>query len=320
MDVLEHLLRAPPPHATVQDLRAWFARLNECPFELPIDRSLWSGFEADRLGYAFIGGYHGALSRLFMREAEHLGTTAERPYPWPAREERLSLAATEVGGAHPRAIQTVLVNEHGKLVVRGEKTFATLASVADELLVVVSRGPDIDGKNRLAIVRVRRDASGVSIEDRPPTPFAPEIPHARVKLVDVEIDTEDVLPGEGYTTYLKPFRTVEDIHVLGATLAHVIGSARAHGFAHALTEGAAALVISLRALTARSPSDAIVHVALAGVFAAAEHLMNAHAAEWSKAPAAIRERWQRDQPLLLVASQLREQRTARAWRQLTSSS
>lgn len=319
MDVFEHLLRALPPRATVPSLDVWLERLTQCPFEEPIDRALWSGFEADRLGYAFVGGYRAALSRLFMRQSRSLATTVERRYEWPSREECLSLAATEAGGGHPRAIQTVLVEERGALVVRGEKTFATLASAADELLVVASRGLDTDGKNRLALVRVRKDAPGVTVEDRPPTPFAPEIPHARVTLADVAVSSEDVLPGDGYTAYLKPFRTIEDTYVLASTLAHVIGTARAHGFAPAVTESAIGLAITLHTLTARQPEDPVWHVALAGVFEATHRLIDAHADEWSKAPAPVRERWLRDQPLLLVASQVRQQRTAAAWRDLASS-
>ncbi len=320
MNVLEHLLRTSPTRAAVPDLDAWFVRLNECPFAEPIDRALWSGFEADRLGYAFVGGYHAALSRLFMREAEKLGTSVERRYAWPSREARISLAATESGGAHPRAIQTMLVEEAGALVLRGEKTFATLASVADEILVVACRGAGLDGKSLLSIVRVRRGTPGVSIEDRPPTPFAPEIPHARVTLADVPVSSEDVLPGDGYTTYLKPFRTIEDSHVLAATLGYVIATARAHAFAPEVVEGALALVIALRALTPHSSTDPIRHLALAGLFACTTRLVAEHAGEWSKAPAEVRERWQRDQPLLLVASQAREERTAAAWRDLASSS
>ncbi len=319
MDVFEHLLRALPPRAEIPSLEAWFEQLTSCPFDQPIDRALWSGFHADRLGYAFIGGYRAALSRLFMREAETLKTKVERRYEWPSREARLSLAATEAGGAHPRAIETVLVDVGGALVVRGEKTFATLASAADELLVVASRGAGLDGKNLLAIVRVPKGAPGVSVEDRPPTPFAPEIPHARVKLSDVAVSSDDVLPGDGYATYLKPFRTIEDTYVLATTLAYMIGTARAYSFDPIVAANAIALTIALRALTTRHPSDPVWHVALTGLFDATHRLIDAHTAEWSKAPAPVRERWERDQPLLLVASQAREQRTAAAWKRLASS-
>ena len=79
-------------------------------------------------------------------------------------------------------------------MLNGEKTFATLASVADELLVVASRGMEADGKNRLRLVRVKPSAKGVDIVRAPETPFAPEIPHAIVRFTDVVVENEDVLP------------------------------------------------------------------------------------------------------------------------------
>src|SRR5689334_21507952 len=112
-----------------------------------IDRAIAAGLAADRLGRAFVGGYHAALSRL-------VGS---------ARDAKLSLAATEKGGARPRDIRTTFAN--GKL--NGEKTFATLASAADEILVVASIG-ESDGKNNLVLVRVTADAPGLTIADRAP--------------------------------------------------------------------------------------------------------------------------------------------------------
>src|SRR5262245_7801337 len=119
MSALEHhLLRSKPPDGPITSIEAWFARIASCPYEEPLQRALWSGFEADRLGYAFAGGYHAALGRL----VDH----ARLP------EAKISLAATESGGAHPRAIETRLDGVGAELRLRGEKTFATLASVADE--------------------------------------------------------------------------------------------------------------------------------------------------------------------------------------------
>ncbi|MBX3203944.1 MAG: acyl-CoA dehydrogenase family protein [Labilithrix sp.] len=283
-----------------------------------MDRALWAGFESDRLGFAFVGGYRAALSRLLAWGAETLGDAAPRPFPWPSIDARMSLAATESGGAHPRAIATTLREESGALVVRGEKTFATLASSSEAMLVVASRGADADGKNRLALVRVRTSAPGVVVADRPPTPFAPEIPHARVTLDDVVVASEDVLPGDGYDVYLKPFRTIEDTHVLAAALGLVVRSARAFGFDRVVAETACAQALSLRALAERAPSDPAGHVALAGLFQGARTLLTTHAGEWQKAGAAVAERWHRDAPLLVVADGARQKRTAAAWEILGS--
>ena len=188
------------------------------------------GFHADRLGYAFVAGYSAALSRLFEHVARLHPTTGGRPFTERPLPAKLSLCATEAGGGHPRAIATRLDKQGGALVLNGEKTFATLATMADELLVVASRGLEADGKNRLRVVRVRPGAKGVTITPRPETPFTPEIPHAVVRFTDAVVENEDVLPGDGYQHWLKPFRTIEDTHVLASAIGYLQGAARAHGF------------------------------------------------------------------------------------------
>jgi hypothetical protein len=51
---------------------------------------------------------------------------------------------------------------------------------------------------------------------------------------------EDLLPGDGYDRYLKPFRSIEDIHIQAATLAWVLREARARRWPLELvTQGAA---------------------------------------------------------------------------------
>lgn len=316
VDVLEHLVSAPATRAAEPDLNAWLARLDGCPFASPIDRALWAGFAADRLGYAFVGGYRAALVRVLTWAADALASEAGGTYAWPPIEARLSLAATEARGAHPRAIETTLRDERGGLVLRGVKTFATLATVADELLVLASRGIDPRGAPHLVLVRVRANARGVHVEARAPTPFAPEIPHARVTFADVAVANGDVLPGDGYAVYLKPFRTIEDAHVLASVLGHVLGAARAHGFAPAMAEGTLALASALREVATRSPADPVAHVALAGLFTAARRLIAEHDPEWDKADPTTRDRWRRDLGLLVVAETARHQRTRAAWARL----
>jgi alkylation response protein AidB-like acyl-CoA dehydrogenase len=288
----------------VPSFEAWLARVKDAPYETTIDRALWAGFEADRLGYAFVGGYFSALERLLGEPSAPEGKRSK---------VRRCLAATESGGAHPKAIQTKL--EDGAL--NGEKTFATLATHADELLVVASIGIAADGRNQLVLVKVPANAKGVTIAPRSPTPFAPEIPHSRVKLENVE--TWMALAGDAYTNYLKPFRTIEDTHVLGATLGYLVAVARRSGWNHAFVEGALAGIVALRAVAAASPLDPMHHLALSGIFTALRRLIAEHEAEWGKADAAERERWQRDVGLLLVAEQARTKRTEAAWGTLAPS-
>jgi acyl-CoA dehydrogenase len=288
VDILEHLLKSAlaGPISTFEEC---LARVAHAPGDTTIDRALWCGFEADRLGYAFVGGYGAALDHLLGEKSPVLRC----------------LAATESGGGHPKAMHTSLKDE----ALNGEKTFATLATHAAELLVVASRGLGADGRNQLVLVKVPASAAGVTITPRNPTPFAPEIPHARVTFTNVR--EHSALAGDAYDNYLKPFRTIEDTHVLAATLGYLVAAARRGSWNRSFLEGAASLVVAVRAIA--GPLDPSTHIALAGTFTALRRLVAEHDAEWEKSDAAERERWQRDLGLLLVAEQVRTKRTAAAW-------
>lgn len=317
MNVFAYQLSAPLQRGPYKDLRHWFKVLAHCPFTGTIERALWAGFHADRLGWAFVGGYTAALARLFEHgqgaEGARSAKSVKSDRPLSARA---CLAATEAGGGHPRAIQTRLDKRGGALVLDGEKTYATLASASDELLVVASRGVGADGKNRLRVVRVKPTAPGVTITPRDETPFAPEIPHAIVKLEGVVVEDADVLPGDGYLHWLKPFRSIEDTHVLAATVGYLAGAGRAHGFSRDAVAECVSLGLSLVDAGARDPSSPLTHVVLAGLFASARRFVGALGDEWARAPesaAEERARWQRDMALLLVAENARAKRTEAAF-------
>lgn len=315
-NILVYMLTARVTREGAGGLPQWLDTLEGCPFNGHVERALWGGFHADRLGYAFVAGYQAALGRLF----EHVSTQqSEGSAPLAAHagnRRRLALAATEAGGAHPRAIVTRLDKEGGALVLRGEKTFVTLASVADTMLVVASRGVAADGTNRLRLVRVSTSARGVTIEPRKETPFAPEIPHARVTFDDVVVEPDAVLPGDGYTHWLKPFRTIEDIHVLAAAVGYLVGASRAHGWDRTIATELASLALSLVDLGARDPSNALTHVLLAGLFSQARHLIERLEPWWARTSGEEAERWHRDRPLLDVAEMVRQKRTQAAFEAL----
>ncbi len=147
----------------------------------------------------------------------------------------------------------------------------------------------------------------------PPTPFSPEIPHATLRFDGVRIAADRVLPGDGYADYLKPFRTIEDLHVHAALLGYLIGVGRRSSWPEVVLERAVALAVAARALAVAPPSDPAVHVALGGVLDLARHLVADTAAHWLSASEAERERWKRDLPLLAVAQRARGARLARAW-------
>src|SRR5215470_6430078 len=252
----------------------------------PVERAVVGGARADRAGHAFAIGYTAALEAL-------------------VGETRAAFCVTEDGGNHPRAIETRLVDGQ----VTGAKRWATLADRATHLLVVARDGTDAAGRPRLRVVRVRRDAPGVTLEVSAAA-FVPEIAHARVTLEGV---AGEVLPGDGYADYVKPFRTVEDIHVHAALVGYLIGVARQRGFARGLIERLAVVAMAIAALGAADAKSAATHIALAGAIATTAGLIAELEAAWADVPDEEWQRWQRDRAILQVAGRARSERLARAW-------
>lgn len=198
---------APLPVETIEDLDRRSDGI-ESTIASTVERALLGGFSADRIGVAFAFGYRAALTRLAPNVAK-----------------RACLAATEAGGAHPRTIRTTLREEAGAFVLDGTKSWVTLGTAAEEILVVASTG-EVDGKNRLRVVRLPADRRGVTLVARAPAPFAPEVPHSEATFQNVHIAPNEILPGDGYERYLKPFRTIEDLHVLAGFTGYLVSLAR----------------------------------------------------------------------------------------------
>ena len=308
LDVLRYVLGTDCAPPRIDSIASFCAHARDLAktFALPIDRAIAGGFAADRVGYAFAAGYQSALDALVPCDGVE-----------PARDAVVrAFCATEQGGAHPRAIATRLepMRGTGDYALHGKKRWATFAPVADVLLVVASLGTDAAGKNRLRVVRVGAALEGVSIHTMPATPFAPEIPHAEVVLDGVVMSASDVLEGDGYDVYVKPFRTVEDVHVLGALLGHVCAVARTYAWPHVLIEDIAFELAAVRALALLDATAPETHLALGAAFRALRALIARAEPEWSRVDTAVRARWERDLPLLDVAESVRAKRLDAAWR------
>jgi acyl-CoA dehydrogenase len=265
-----------------------------------VEQAALAGLVADGLGWAFAGGYEAALARL-----DPLGMTGA---------VLGALCATEDGGGHPRAMRTALAPREGGYTLTGDKSFVTLGDAADVLLVVASVGAAA-GRNRLRVARVPARREGVRVHGAPPLPFVPEIVHAKATFDGVAVADSELLPGDGYDDALKPFRTIEDIHVMAAALGWAIGVARASDWPRAWIDEALALIVALRAASDAPPLAPETHVVLAGTQALARRALEA--APWSRSDADVRSRWERDRRLLEVASSVRAARLETAWRALT---
>ncbi|MEZ4466887.1 MAG: acyl-CoA dehydrogenase family protein [bacterium] len=282
MDMLiAHLRDADPTPAAVPDLGAWLGRVQA----RDVADALTEGFAADRLGYAFVAGYLAATRALFGEPG--------------------ALCATEAGGGHPRAIQATLTREREGWRLDGHKTFVTLGAQAPRLFVVArtERG-EVDGRPELVVARVGPDTPGVRMKPGPATPFVPEIPHATVAFDGAPVEA---LPGDGYADFLKPFRTIEDLHVHAALVGHAIALTRRGGGDPAPL---LALVPTLLALAAADPKAPATHLTLDAALRAGR--AGLEGVPWANLDADTQARWRRDRPLLDVARRAREARLARA--------
>lgn len=298
-DVLEAVLRCATDVAPIESLREWRVRDREAAARArtTIDRAILAGLAADRVGYAFASGYEAALHALV---------------PALARDVVASFCASEEGGAHPRAIATTLRREGEAWILHGAKRWATLAPAADVLLVVASEGV-ADGRNRLRVVRLDAGRAGITIAAQPAAPFVPEIPHGTITLRRVVASDAELLAGDGYEGYLKPFRTIEDLHVYAALLAFLVRVARAQAWPRDFVEEGLALLAALRGLACEDGSAAAVHVALGGVLGLGRSLVDRAGGLWSGTDGDGKQRWERDRALFAVAERARAARLERAW-------
>jgi hypothetical protein len=281
----------------------------------PLEQAILGGFAADRLGWAFASGYQAALRML-------------APALQPG--ELAGFCVTEEGGNRPKDVRTEIAPHADEMVsVDGAKRWAMFGSEIDVLLVVGALRPAAGASEmagaalrpHLRTIRVPARSTGVSFEDMPPTRFIPEVPHARVVLRDVRLAAAALLDGDGYADHVKPFRSIEDVHVTCAALAYLLREASVREWSASYRERLAAAIMAAASIpTGQKEESPSMHIVLSGTLQWAKALYEEADTFWTLSPqegAAVR--WQRDKPLLNVASTARGLRTAAAWQRLTGS-
>jgi hypothetical protein len=301
--ILGHILSAPAESPALDGVDAWWTQHREvtAAFATPIERAIAGGFAADRPGYAFASGYQEALRHM-------LPSVAGR---------KVALCATEPGGNQPKQMQTRLEVDGDGFRMSGTKSYVTLGTYAEQLLVFAVSGVDDRGRNRIVAALIPSDRSGVSVEPLGPTPFVPEIPHARLALDGVRVEATERLDGDGYSRYLKPFRTIEDVHVYAALVAWVLGVGRRAGWPTPLLGELAAQLAACGAIARSDYTSSAVHVALGGLVATTKRLLTESSELWASVDDSTRAMWERDRVLLDVAGKARARRFEVAWERLT---
>jgi len=286
------------PLPTLEDWLPRFARVR-AEWTHSVDRAIAGGFLADRLAYAFAAGYESALGRLVPSLDD--GATA-------------ALCVTEEGGGHPKAIRTTLVRDgDASWRMTGRKKFVSMAADAKRLFVAATRGARDDGTSDLRLVAIDLPATGVAIELMKDLPFIPEIRHGALAIHNATVADDQILPGDGYTDYIKPFRTIEDIHVTAAAVAFACRCACLFGWPSPLRERMLTALVTLRTLSDDDPSSPAVHILYAGAAGMVAEIMREAQTLFDAADEATHAAWARDSALLDVAGSARAARRAKAW-------
>ncbi|MCG4454142.1 acyl-CoA dehydrogenase family protein [Pseudomonas sp. MMS21-TM103] len=285
----QNLLQTHQRLPAASSLEAWYAALlarlgTPSPFEL----ALLGGRLAATPGLAFLAGYQGALRKLWLSAPWSLG----------------ALCVTENKSVRPADMQTRLSG----LQLHGRKDFVTAGDAADWLLVAAREELPAQPV-RLALGVVRNGDPGVRVETLPSLPLMPDIGHARLYLDGAHCER---LAGDGWDDYVKPFRSIEDLHVLTAVGAWLYGVGQESNWPQALQLRLLGLLAGCAEVARKDPAQAATHLLLAGLFAQFAALdVELHAA-FAAGPADWAALWQRDRGLLSLANSARGKRLAKA--------
>ncbi|WP_194788938.1 acyl-CoA dehydrogenase [Pseudomonas sp. UFMG81] len=288
---------------------AWLQRIND-PLRHPLAATLGETYAAvlERLGavapfeLAVLGGRAMATPGL----AFLMGYQAALRVLWPSAPASLgALCATERRSVRPADMHTRLDG----LRLTGSKDFVTAGLDAEWLLVAArSEGPGEAPRLQLAVVYPGEQ--GVRLEALPTLPLMPEVGHGRLVMDGAACE---LLAGDGWDDYVKPFRSLEDLYVLAALVGWLHGVAQECGW----PQGVRLRLVGLLAACAegsRQCADSVAcHLLLGGLFAQFASLRGEIDQALAAGPAQWAQLWQRDQGLLALATAARDKRLAKAW-------
>ncbi|WP_460163441.1 acyl-CoA dehydrogenase middle domain-containing protein [Pseudomonas sp. S2_F03] len=239
-------------------------------------------------GLAFLVGYQAALRML-----------------WPSAPLSLgALCATEQRSLRPADMQTRLTD----LRLSGRKDFVTAGDAA-EWLLIAARSEETGESPRLSLAVVYPGEPGVRLEKLPAIPLMPDISHGRLFLDNTLCE---LLAGDGWDAYVKPFRTLEDVYVLSAMTSWLYGIGQDCDWPQALQLRLLALLAGCAEASRQAPNNAAGHVLLGGLFAQFDGLKAEIDQAMADGPAHWAQMWQRDRAVMDLAAGARGKRLAKA--------
>ncbi|VVO42603.1 acyl-CoA dehydrogenase family protein [Pseudomonas fluorescens] len=283
--LLNHRKRLPANPDLAEGYGALLQQLGSVtPFELAVR----GGRLMATPGLAFLVGYQAALRML-----------------WPSAPPSLgALCATEQRSLRPADMQTRLDD----LRLSGRKDFVTAGDAADWLLIA-ARCEAPGESPRLSLAVVYPGEPGIRLEKLPAIALMPDISHGRLFLDNALCE---LLAGDGWDAYVKPFRTLEDIYVLSAMSAWLYGVGQDSDWPQSLQLRLVALLAGCAEVSRQNPASSAGHVVLGGLFAQFDSLRSELNEAFADGPPEWAALWGRDRAVLELAAGARAKRLAKA--------
>lgn len=306
MQLSDLIIAAQNRELVIENWQTWRDYLSGllCEFT-PVDCAFIAGAWSTAMAYAFAGGYQAALRALYPEANPH---------------KIYAFAVTEKGGNTPKAIQTTLTRSGNQFLLKGEKTFITGIDAAETVLVAAWDAYHIDAigsdRKNIKMVMLERESEGITFSKHAPMAFLSELSHGSMQLSNVRVEDEKILPGDGYDDYVKPFRTIEDIHVTSSLVGYLFSMGLKHRWPDTLQQQLFSILGQLRSIATLSAKDAGVHIALAGALDCFQLQLKRVGFQIELLPEETKLKWQQDKKIFGLASEARNKRTENAWQLL----
>ncbi|SFI32004.1 Acyl-CoA dehydrogenase [Collimonas sp. OK307] len=292
---------APAVETAEQWVLHWPAHVNDWASTVML--AIAGGFKADRLAWAFASGYQGAI-RAIVRQAE--------------AHEIFAFCATETV-SNPLIVNTKWrYSESGKVIVNGIKSWAPMGHVCTSYLVACAElGAPEQTRPPQRVVRLASSTPGLKADPLPSGGIIPELGRARVQLLDASTDASNMLEGDGWSTFIKPFKRVEALHVAAAVLAHLLREGRSRKWPSSYMQRVLTSLAVLCDLSRDWSAAPMTNVVLADAIDNAHMLAIEAQVHWTRGELdESAARWERDRGMLSISAAVQERSAARAWEHL----
>jgi len=273
-----------------------------------IDRAIIGGVLADRMAYAFLSGYENALQNHFtILPAQSLA----------------AFCVSEKGGSRPKAMKTTLSQGHNAdtYILNGQKSFVTCADEAQWLIIAATlteadkskTDMEVSTRPNIKLALIDANTLGLTFTVSTELPFIPEIRKGSLELKDVKVTADNILPGDGYSHYVKPFSCIESIYIMAATSAFLFRLACLFDWPKTLQEQVLSTLLNIKHLEEGDMCSPATEIMVSGVKAQLKHITETSKPLWDKLPEQHQHRLQRDCGMLLMSDKNHLTRLERAW-------